>query len=57
MLFLFFILIIMMNYGSMQSMMGGSTSGASFLMWIVYLFVLVDLILIALALWKYISKK
>lgn len=48
----------MMDYDSMsQGMMGGSPGTTMFFMWITYILVIAVLILGAIALGKYISKK
>ena len=44
----------MMDYGSYQNMMGG---GAGLFMWLTYVLVIVVLVLSAIVLAKYISKK
>lgn len=49
---------MMMDFNSMsQGMMGGNAGMAMTFMWLTYLIVLIDLVLVGIALWKYISKK
>ena len=49
---------MMMDFNSMsQGMMAGNVGMAMTFMWLIYLIVLIDLVLVGIALWKYISKK
>ena len=48
---------MMTDYNGYQGMMGGSTWGVAPMMWLTYILGMVVLVLVAVALLKYINKK